>query len=208
MYLYVRVSTLPPSTIVMFDGHVFVCWSIDFASFYNCDVWRSRICMLEYRLCLLLQLWCLTVMYLYVRVSTLPPSTIVMFDGHVFVCWSIVFDSLYNCDIWRSCICMLEYRLCLLLQLWCLTVMYLYDRVSTLSPSTIVMIDSHVFVCLSIVFDSLYNCDIWRSCICMLEYRLCLLPQLWCLTVMYLYVGVSSLSSSTIVMFDSYVFVC
>jgi hypothetical protein len=38
-------------------------------------------------------------MYLYVRVSTLPPSTIVMFDGHVFVCWSIVFDSLYNCDI-------------------------------------------------------------------------------------------------------------
>jgi hypothetical protein len=208
MYLYVRVSTLPPSTIVMFDGHVFVCWSIDFASFYNCDVWRSRICMLEYRLCLLLQLWCLTVMYLYVRVSTLPPSTIVMFDGHVFVCWSIVFDSLYNCDIWRSCICMLEYRLCLLLQLWCLTVMYLYDRVSTLSPSTIVMFDSHVFVCLSIVFDSLYNCDIWRSCICKLEYRLCLLPQLWCLTVMYLYVGVSSLSSSTIVMFDSYVFVC
>ena len=24
MYLYVRVSTLSPSTIVMFDGHVFV----------------------------------------------------------------------------------------------------------------------------------------------------------------------------------------
>ena len=25
MYLYVRVSSLLPSTIVMFDGHVFVC---------------------------------------------------------------------------------------------------------------------------------------------------------------------------------------
>jgi hypothetical protein len=25
MYLYIRVSTLPPSTIVMFDGYVFVC---------------------------------------------------------------------------------------------------------------------------------------------------------------------------------------
>jgi hypothetical protein len=78
---------------------------------------------------------CLMVMYLYVGVSTLPPSTIVMFDGHVFVCWSIVFVSFYNCDVWQSCICMLEYRLCLLLQLWCLTVMYLYVRVSSLSPS-------------------------------------------------------------------------
>ena len=38
MYLYVRVSSLSPSTIVMFDGQVFLCWSIDFASFYNCDV--------------------------------------------------------------------------------------------------------------------------------------------------------------------------
>jgi hypothetical protein len=175
MYLYVRVSTLPPSTIVMFDGHVFVCWSIDFASFYNCDVWRSCICMLEYRLCLLLQLWCLTVMYLYVGVSSLSPSIIVMFDGHVFVCWSIVFISFYNCDVWRSCICMLEYRLCLLLQLWCLTVMYLYVGVSTLPPSIIVMFDGHVFVCWSIDFASFYNCDVWRSCICMLEYRLCLL---------------------------------
>jgi predicted neutral ceramidase superfamily lipid hydrolase len=101
------VKTLPPSTIVMFDGHVFVCWSIDFVSFYNCDVWRSCMCMLEYRLCLLLQLWCLTVMYLYVRVSSLSPSTIVLFDGHVFVCWSIVVVSFYNCDVWRSCICML-----------------------------------------------------------------------------------------------------
>jgi hypothetical protein len=202
----------------------------------------SCICMLEYWLCLLLQLWCLTVMYLYVgvstlspstivmfdvmylyvRVSSLPPSTIVMFDGHVFVCWSIVFVSFYNCDVWRSCICMLEYRICLLLQLWCLTVMYLYVRVSTLSPYTIVMFDGHVFVSWSIDFVSFYNCDVWRSCICMLEYRLCLLLQLWCLTscicmleyrlclliqlwcltVMYLYVGVSSLSPSTIVMFD------
>jgi hypothetical protein len=25
MYLYVGVSSLPPSIIVMFDGHVFVC---------------------------------------------------------------------------------------------------------------------------------------------------------------------------------------
>ena len=25
MYLYVRVSSLAPSIIVMFDGHVFVC---------------------------------------------------------------------------------------------------------------------------------------------------------------------------------------
>ena len=25
MYLYVRVSSLPSSTIMMFDGHVFVC---------------------------------------------------------------------------------------------------------------------------------------------------------------------------------------
>ena len=47
----------------------------------------------------------------------------------------------------RSCIGMLKYRLCLLLQLLCLTVMYLYVRVSSLSPSTIVMFDSHVFVC-------------------------------------------------------------
>jgi hypothetical protein len=119
----------------------FVCRSIDFASFYNCDDWRSCICMLEYRLCLLLQLWCLTVRYLYVGVSSLPHSTIAMIDGHVFVCWSIDFASFYNCDVWRSCICMLEYRLCLLLQLWWLTVMYLYVRVSTLSPSTIVMFD-------------------------------------------------------------------
>ena len=118
-------------------------------------------------LCLLLQLWCLTVMYLYVGVSSLPPSTIVMFDGHVFVCWSIDF-----------------------------------------APSTIVMFDGHVFVCWSIVFASFYNCDVWRSCICMLEYRLCLLLQLWCLTVMYLYVRVSSLPPSTIVMFDGHVFVC
>jgi hypothetical protein len=116
----------------MFDGHVFVCWSIDFASFYNCDVWRSCICMLEYRLCLLLQLWCLTVMYLYVRVSSLSHSTIVMFDGHVFVSWSIDFASFYNCHVWRSCISMLEYRLCLLIQLWCLTVRYLYVGVSSL----------------------------------------------------------------------------
>jgi hypothetical protein len=172
MYLYVRVSTLPSSTIVMFDGQVFVCWSIVFASFYNCDDWRSCICMLEYRLCLLLQLWWLTVMYLYVRVSYVPPSTIVMFDGHVFVCRSIDFASFYNCDDWRSCICMLEYRLCLLLQLWCLTVMYLYVRASSLLPSTIVMFDGHVFVCWSIVFVSSYNCDVWRSCICMLEYHL------------------------------------
>ena len=165
--------------------------------------------MLEYRLCLPLQLWCLTVMYLYVRVSSLSPSTILMFDGHVFVCWSIVFVSLYNCDIWRWCICMLEYRLCLLLQLWCLTVMYLYVRVSSsLSASTIVMFDGHIFVCWSIVFASFHNCDVWRSCICMLEYRLCLLLQLWCLTVMYLYVRVSTLSPSTIVMFDGHVFVC
>ena len=164
--------------------------------------------MLEYRLCLLLQFWCLTVMYFYVRVSTLPPSTIVMFDGHVFVCLSIVFDSLYNCDIWRSCICMLEYRLCLLPQLWCLTVMYLYVGVSSLPPSTIVMFDGHVFVCWSIDFASFYNCDVWRSRICMLEYRLCLLLQLWCLTVMYLYVRVSTLPPSTIVMFDGHVFVC
>ena len=168
----------------------------------------SCICMLEYRLCLLLQLWCLTVMYLYVRVSSLPPSTILMFDGHIFVCWSIDFASFYNCDVWRSCICMLEYRLCLLLQLWCLTVMYLYVRVSSLSPSTIVMFDGHVFVCWSIVFVFFYNCDVWRSYICMLEYRPCLLPQLWCLTVMYLYVRVSTLSPSTIVMFDGQVFVC
>jgi hypothetical protein len=28
----------------------------------------------------------LTVMYVYVRVSTLPSSTILMFDGHLFVC--------------------------------------------------------------------------------------------------------------------------
>jgi hypothetical protein len=138
MYLYVRVSYVPPSTIVMFDGHVFVCRSIDFASFYNCDDWRSCICMLEYRLCLLLQLWCLTVMYLYVGVSSLPPSTIAMID-----------------------------------------VMYLYVGVSTLPPSTIVIFDGHVFVCWSIVFVSFYNCDGWRSCICMLEYRLCLLLQLW-----------------------------
>ena len=82
---------------------------------------RTCIGMLEYRLCLFLQLWCLTVMYLYVGVSTLSPSIIVMFDGHVFVCWSTDFASFYNCDVWRSCICMLEYRLCLLLQLWCLT---------------------------------------------------------------------------------------
>ena len=117
--------------------------------------WRSCICMLEYRLCLLLQLWCLTVMYLYVRVSFLPPSTIVMFDGHVF--------------------CMLEYRLCLLLQLWCLTVMYLYVGVSSLPLSTIVMFDGHAFVSWGIVFASFNNCDVWRSCICMLEYCLCLL---------------------------------
>jgi hypothetical protein len=103
--------------------------------------------MMEYRLCLLLQLWCLTVMYLYDGVSSLPTSTIVMFDGHVFVWWSIVFVSFYNCDVWRSCICMLEYRLWLLLQLWCLTVMYLYVRVSSLPSSTIVMFDGHVFVC-------------------------------------------------------------
>ena len=208
MYLYVGVSSLPTSTIVMFDGHVFVCWSIDFAYFYNCDVWRSCICMLEYRLCLLLQLWSLTVRYLYVRVSSLSPSTIVMFDGQVFVCWSIDFASFYNCDVWRSGICMLEYRLCLLLQLWGLTVMYLYVRISSLSPSIIVMFDGHVFVCWSIVFVSFYNCDVWRSCICMLEYRLCLLLQLWCLSVMYLYVRVSSLSPFTIVMFDGHVFVC
>ena len=145
--------------------------------------------MLEYRLCLRLQFWCLTVMYVYVRVSSLSPYTIVMFDGHVFVCWSIVFVSLYNCDIWRWCICMLEYRLCLLLQLWCLTVMYLYVRVSSsLSASTIVMFDGHIFVCWSIVFASFHNCDVWRSC--------------------NLYVGVSSLPPSTIVMFDGHVFVC
>ena len=158
--------------------------------------------MLEYRLCLPIQLWCLTVIYLYVRVSLLPSSTIVMFDGHVFVCWSIVFASSYNCDGWRSCICMLQYRLCLLLQLWCLTVMYLHVGVSSLPSSTIVMFDGHVFVCWSIVFAYFYNCDVWRSCICMLEYRLCLLLQLWWLTVMYLYVRVSTLSPSTIVMFD------
>jgi hypothetical protein len=162
MYLYVGVSSLPPSTIVMFDGHVFVCWSIDFASFYNCDVWRSCICMLEYRLWFPLQLWYFTVMYLYVGVSSLPPSTIVMFDGHVFVCWSIVFASFHNCDVWRSCICMLEYRLCLLLQFWCLTVMYLYVGVSSLIPSRIVIFDGHVFVCWSIVFASFHNCDVWR----------------------------------------------
>ena len=207
MYLYVGVSSLSSSTIVMFDGHVFVCWSIVFASFYNCDVWRSCICMLEYRLCLLLQLWCvtvmylyggvsslsllqlwcLTVMYIYVRVSSLSPSTIVMFDGHVFVCWSIVFVSFYNCDVWRSCICMLEYRLCLLLQLWCLTVMYLYVRVSSLSLLQL--------WCLTVMY--LY---VRVSSLSLL--------QLWCLTVMYLYVGVSSLPPSTIVIFDGHLFVC
>ena len=141
MYLYVGVSTL---------CLLLKLWCLTVMYLYA-RVYRTLSCisMFEYRLCLLLQLWCLTVMYLYVRVSTLSPSTIVMFDGHVFVCY---FEyrlciSFYNCDVWRSCICMLEYRLCLLLQLWCLTVMYLYVRVSSLSPSTIVMFDGHVFVC-------------------------------------------------------------
>ena len=120
---------------------------------------RSCIGMLEYRLCLFLQLWCLTVMYLYDIVSSLSPSIIVMFDGHVFVCWSIDFASFYNFYVWRSCICMLEYRFCLLLQLWCLTVMHLYVRVSSLPPSTIVMFD--VGIVLTVWYCNVlrYNCS-------------------------------------------------
>jgi hypothetical protein len=150
---------------------------IVFASFYNCYAWRSCICMIRYRLCLLLQLWCLltntwpsnitiveggkddTLTYKYMTVkyqncrsrqrrwySNIQIHAIVMFDGHIFVCWSIVFASFYNCYAWRSCICMIRYRLCLLLQLWCLVVMYLYARVSSLPPFTIVMFEGHVFV--------------------------------------------------------------
>jgi hypothetical protein len=150
---------LSSSTIVMFDSHVFVCWSIDFASFYNCDVWQSCICMLEYHLCLLLQLWCLTVVYLYVRVLTLSPSTIVMFNGHVFVCTIVEEgkdDTLtykymtvkhHNCRRRQRRYSNIQIHDCQTLQLWCLTVMYLYVRVSSLPSSTIMMFDSHVFVC-------------------------------------------------------------
>jgi hypothetical protein len=105
---------------------------------------------------------------------------------------------------------MLEYRLCLLLQLntWPSNITIVEgDKVDTLAYKYMTVkhhncrrrqrrysnIQIHDLQT-SQVFVSFYNCDVRRSCICMLEFRLCLLLQLWCLTVIYLYVGVSSLS--------------